>query len=149
LVSLVILTIALAPTLALTNFALHISTSLRNNLVAAGLTQEGIEVVRALRDNNWLSGKYFNEGLGDDDAIMVYRAQWDSSSLIEDDPNMKLKLNNGVYSYSIGNDTPFSRVITITRISPQELKITSTVSWQERGRSRSIQAESHLFNWKK
>ena len=52
LIALVILTVAIGPAVALAGSALRISTTIRNNLIATGLAQEGVEVVRTVRDDN-------------------------------------------------------------------------------------------------
>ena len=59
LVALVILTIALGPALVLSSNISSTASVIQNNLIAANLSQEGIEVIRALRDANWYSGLVF------------------------------------------------------------------------------------------
>ncbi len=145
LVALVILTVALGPALILSSNFLATASVVKNNLVAANLAQEGIEVVRSLRDTNWFNGASFNNGLSDG----VYRIEWSSNSLISLGSNPPLKLDNGLYNYSTGADTIFKRTITLTRVNPSELKVVSDVTWLERGnRARDVNIESHLFNWR-
>src|SRR3989344_1484533 len=55
LVSILILTLALVPVISVISSATDISNNIRNNFVAANLAQEGIEVVRAIRDRNWFA----------------------------------------------------------------------------------------------
>ena len=52
--------------------------AIRNNFIASGLAQEGIEVVRNLRDQDWFSGNPFGASLPDG----THRVQWDSQALI-------------------------------------------------------------------
>lgn len=145
LVSLVVLTIALGPALVLSSNISSTASVIQNNLVAANLSQEGLEVIRALRDANWYNGLSFDTGLPDG----IYRIDWNSNDLISLGANPPLKINNGLYNYSSGTDTIFKRIITITKINSEELRIMSEVSWIERGeRARSVKAESHLFDWK-
>lgn len=145
LVSLVVLTIALGPALVLSSNISSTASVIQNNLIAANLSQEGLEVIRALRDANWYNGLSFDTGLPDG----IYRIDWNSNDLISLEGNPPLKITNGLYNYSSGTDTIFKRTITITKINSEELRITSEVSWTERGeRARSVKAESHLFDWK-
>lgn len=146
LVALVILTLALGPALILSSNISSTASAIKNNLIAANLAQEGVEVVRALRDANWYNGApSFDSGLADG----IYRVEWNSNALITLGSNPPLKINNGLYNYSSGTDTVFKRTITITNIPTEELKIISEVTWTERGnRVRDIKTESHLYDWK-
>lgn len=145
LVALVILTIALGPALVLSSDITNVASVIQNDLIAANLAQEGVEVVRALRDTNWFSGSAFNNGLADG----TYRLEWNSSSPIVLGANPPLKVNNGLYNYSSGSDTIFRRTVTITNVNTNEIRVVSDVTWTERAnRARDVKVESHLFNWK-
>ena len=144
-VALVILTTALGPMLYLANSAVNSAYLIRDNMIGSGLAQEGVEVVRSIRDANWLNGSAFDAGLSDG----TYRIEWNSSSLLTLAGNPPLKLDNGLYSYNLGSTTKFSRSIAVTKVNAGQLRVVSTVSWELRGGStKTIQAESHLFNWK-
>src|SRR4051812_43664488 len=91
-VSMVILTTAIIPILYLANSSVNVAFAVRDDLIAAGLTQEGIEVVRAMRDTNWFNNRAFDSGL---DAG-TYEVQWDSTSLLSLG-STPLKLNDGIY----------------------------------------------------
>ena len=144
LVSLVILTMAIIPVLYLSNSAVNVAFSIRDDSVAAGLAQEGVEVVRAIRDTNWFSGQAFDTGLADG----TYRLEWNSTSLLAAGSNPPLNINNGLYTYSGGTPSAFSRSITITKVNAGELKVVSQVTWQSRTAARTVSAEDHLFDWK-
>jgi|SRR3989344_8283722 len=145
LVALVVLTIALGPALILSSNISSLASVIQNNLIASNLSQEGVEVVRALRDANWHNGLPFDNGL----SAGTYRVEWNSNTLVVLGSNPPLKINNGLYNYSLGADTRFKRTITITLISSEELRIISDVTWTEKGeRIRNIKTESHLFDWK-
>ena len=144
-VSLVILTIAIIPALSLSTSAVNIGYDIRDDLVAAGLAQEGIEVIRAIRDTNWFNNQPFDTGLTDGN----YRVEWNSTSLLALSSNPPLKLTDGLYTYSSGTSTKFTRTIVITKINAGELKVVSQVSWPTRTNiAKTTQAEEHLFNWR-
>jgi len=144
-VALVILTLALGPALVLSSNISSTASVVRNNLIAANLSQEGVEVIRALRDANWFNGLSFDAGIADG----IYRIEWNSNALISLGSNPPLKINAGLYNYSFGTDTKFKRTVTITKINSEELRIISDVTWTERGnRTRDVKVESHLFDWK-
>ena len=145
LVALVVLTVSLGPALILSSNLSSTISVVQNNLIATGLAQEGVEVVRALRDANWFNNLPFDNGLSDG----TYRVEWDSGSLIILGANPPLKIDNGRYNYSSGADTLFQRTITITKLSPENLRVVSNLTWNEKGgRARDIKVESYLFNWK-
>ncbi len=145
LVSLVILTVALIPILNLSTSAARVSATVQDNLVASGLAQEGIEVIRAVRDTNWFNNRAFDFGLSNGD----YRVEWNSTVLLSLGSNPALNLNNGQYTYSGGTPSKFSRTITITKVNAGELKVVSQINWLGRSNdAKSITAEDHLFNWR-
>lgn len=146
LVTLVVLTIAIGPALILTTNINATTTVVKNNLIAANLAQEGVEVIRGIRDTNWFNGAVFDTGL----ANGTYRVEWNSDAVIVLGANPFIREDNGLYNYSAGNPTIFRRTISILKVPPGgELRIISEVTWEERGaRARSAIVESHLFNWK-
>jgi prepilin-type N-terminal cleavage/methylation domain-containing protein len=146
LVTLILLSIAMIPMLAFATFAVNTAAIIRDNMIAANLNQEGLEVVRSIRDANWFNNRAFDNGLADG----AYRVEYNSDSLLGLADNPPLTILNGVYSYN-GGGTPtiFRRTITITKINAAEIRAVATVVRTTRGNStKSVSAESHLFNWK-
>ena len=148
-VSVLIFSVGIIPSLTIILLANSFSSSIKNNLIASSLAQEGIEVVRAIRDNNWFNNRSFDSGL----ASGTYRIDWNSTSLLAEDVNPPLKLSSaGLYNYTSGADTGFQRRIIITKDPTVacncELKIITEITWAERGKTQTITVESHLFNWR-
>lgn len=145
LVTLVVLTVALGPSLVLTTTINNTTLIVKNNLIAANLAQEGVEVIRGIRDTNWFNGVAFDTGLTDG----IYRIEWSSDAVIALGANPFIREDSGLYNYSAGNNTIFRRTISILKVNTGELRIISEVTWQERGAiAKNSIAESHLFNWK-
>lgn len=117
---------------------------IKNSYIASGLVQEGIEVVRNLRDNEWSSGKAWGALVQDG----TWSVQWDSLALGINPAATLNKDANGFYTYAAGAVTPFSRSISITSINTVEKKIVATVSWNEKGAAKILSAEEHLYNWR-
>jgi prepilin-type N-terminal cleavage/methylation domain-containing protein len=151
LISLVLMATALVPAFILTNDSLRLSERIRNSLVAANLAQEGIEVVRGIRDGNWFRSEDFVVGL--DVCTLGCIFQYDS---IENEVDtvleglqayLKVDPATGLYQYDTGADSIFRRTVTITMVSAVEMKVESVVTWVERGDAKSTTLETHLYNW--
>lgn len=111
--------------------------------MANHLAQEGIEMVRGIRDSNWLGGRTWNEGLG----VGTYRAQYNSGSLLPY-ANLPLKRDSsGFYNYnSTGTDTKFYRTIYIYSGS-DSIDVVSEVRWTETLGQFATVIEDKLYNW--
>lgn len=144
LVALFVLLLAVTPAFWLSSSSVNLAASVRNNLIAANLAQEGIEVIRAMRDRNWFTAQPFAAGL----TGGTYQVVWDSDAVAPDADAFLKTDANGVYNYTTGTDSIFKRTITITNVSGVELQVQSQVSWQERNRSKTVSVEAHLFDWK-
>ena len=147
LIALVLITVAMGPVLILATSSINVASRIEHNLIAANLAQEGLEVIRNIRDTNWLNDRPFDNNL----PLGTWRVEWDTvnGELLNEGSNPVLKKNNGLYNYSFGADTVFKRTIAITKPNAQELIVVSTVTWLERGNiNRSVSAESHLFDWR-
>ncbi len=119
-----------------------------HKIIAANLAQEGIEVVRNIRDSNWLQGKVWNEGLSAGD----YRVQYNSQSLLPYSDTPLRRDSTGLYSYDFGNNTIFYRKITIidnpdNDINTEDIGVRAVVFWKDHGKERSLQVEDRLYNW--
>jgi prepilin-type N-terminal cleavage/methylation domain-containing protein len=121
----------------------------QDRVVAANLAQEGIELVRAIRADNWINGQPYDTGLGDgsgcvdyDDPVVVYGCGDDA---LYQDPT------SGIYSHTDdGVDdirTKFGRTITITGSADEDgapfLLVTATASWP----GQTLIVEDHLYDW--
>jgi len=140
-----IIAVGLVSALTLISNSLFYVSNIQDRLTAANLAQEGIELVRNLRDNNWLSNLSWNNGLADGD----YQTSYDSTVLSPYSGNPLLfDGGSGLYNYSSGANTLYVKKISISNLSVYEIRVVSTVTWQRRGITYSNSAESHLFNWK-
>ena len=117
----------------------------QQNLIAGNLAQEGLEVVRNMRDNDWFAGNNFGSSL----PAGTYRVQWDDLSLrpVDLNPELKLDTTTHIYNYDSGDFTPYKRSLVIEQVSNSEIKVLVVVEWTNRGRDLRLEAESHLFDW--
>ena len=132
-----------------------------SRLVASYLAQEGIEIVKNIRDTNFLKIHKGVGGVNWDDNILCCgtppcqcEADYDDSALVSAD--RYLKLDGGFYNYDSVTDTVFKRKIIIFDLIdlddppdgiPDQMKVQVLVSWQERGREHKVTAQENLYLW--
>ncbi len=152
-VAITILLITLVGPLSLAAQSLRLAYYSRDQVTAFYLAQEGVEYVRAVRDQNYLTSQSWLTGI--DDCI--------GASCVVDAPNFTHTVCNGscspvylsnitgLYGESVNNSTAslFTRVLTMTRVTGtnDEVIVTVTVSWSSGGIARSFQVNENLFNW--
>ena len=132
----------------------------KDKLIAAYLAQEGIEIVRNIRDTNWLKNFTWDTNLDLGDFQTDYSSPDLTSCPTPCDygspgTNLQfLKIDGGFYNYSsLGTETKFKRKITISALagdtSPYYRKnVKVEVFWQEKGKPYSVPAQENLYNWK-
>ena len=150
-VSATIFIVAMLGVTALISLNIVNAALLRNRLIAANLAQEGIEIVRNIRDNNFLAPEDppvpWDQNLNNGD----WRVAYDSQTLLSwNNQPLRFHSSSGLFDYnpSGGEGSIFRRTINIQRINSNEIRVTSTTRWEERGRNFFLEAEHHLFNWK-
>jgi len=116
-----------------------------SQLVASYLAQEGIEAIRNIRDTNYLEGSVWDDGLG---LGADYRLDYQSESFPDLLCGNYLKHNGSFYVCSPDSDSKFQRQVTIVRPELDKIIVSVKVSWQERGRSHQVLAQTELYNWR-
>lgn len=116
----------------------------KDQTIAANLAQEGIEIVRSIRDTNWLEAEEFNNGLAPGDYCSDY-----TSSSLSLCSNFGLIWDGTGYAHGVGSQTPFARSLHIENGADEQginfVQVTSTVSW---GASNSINTQDRLYDWR-
>lgn len=141
-----------------------ISTTSMNidRFLASQLAREGIELVRNIRDTNWLQAADLSKSSPWDDGLPSGEWEADYSTLTfantadfekctDGGHNCDtcdgdfLKIENGFYNYASGTKTPFKRKITI---SPQGdgLNIKVQITWA--GKGSPLGVEENLYDWR-
>lgn len=120
-----------------------------SRLTADYLAQEGIEIVRNIRDTNWLEWRTNQDILWlDGIPLGDWEADYKTQNLTQSYAGTYLNIDNsGFYSYSSGSLTKFKRKITIVK-DTDILKISVQVEWQERGRDNQVTVQENLYNWR-
>jgi hypothetical protein len=111
----------------LINHELVKSMDRRNEAIAGQLAQEGIELVRNIRDNNWFKSDPPFDNIGKTTSGTIDYANNDS---ITSGGTFELFLpNNGFYNHSVGDKTSFRRRMIVKDDEGSSKKITSVVTW--------------------
>lgn len=125
--------------LTLTAYNLNISVASERKLVAANLAREGVEVVRGIRDSNWLAGQAWETGLTDP---LIYRFSADFDAVqnswfltgvgvdLENCSACALYLDpvTGVFSHNnLDILTAYSRQVYFKQICWQEITATEII----------------------
>lgn len=121
----------------------------RDSIIASNLAQEGIEIIRNIRDNNWKAGN---------DAFVApfpvtdrtYRLAHNLSPTTSSVDTLKLRRHNtdGFYNYTSGTTTKFLRRVAVSG-NGDSRTITSTVTWRPQGSSSDVDTvvEDVLYAW--
>lgn len=150
LISIQILIVAVVAIVGLMSSLIIQSRTAGNKIIAMGLAQEGMEIVRNIRDNNWLSGVNWDQNILKSNP--PYNVDYQETVFIDSSAENKIFYDsiNGYRGKVVsgGQDTIFSRKIYIADNPDLSLKITCIVSWNERGKDYNIELEDWLYNWR-
>lgn len=148
-VSMFIIMVGLTSVLSLANMSLKGTSTSKMRLIATGLAQEGVEIIRYMREtqSDWDTWYSEVEVISGD-----YRIQYDNSDLSDlvafSDIFLKLDSATGLYQYDSGDDTIFKRKVSLTSVSAVQVNVVVEIIWQLKDNDYSLAVESRLWNWK-
>lgn len=130
----------------------------KNNLIAYQLAQEGVELIRKVRDSNWKQSLPYNTNLADGQYYMDYldnvptlcnpNDHEQAEKLVLKQDENGFYFNESLTSTGVTTSSGFSRLITIRNIDAKSLQVTVKVSWKEKGRDSSYILDTYLYDWK-
>jgi prepilin-type N-terminal cleavage/methylation domain-containing protein len=134
---------------------INYNSVISSRLIASYLTQEGMEIVRNIRDSYWLDETKDWENFradSKDECLIGCEADYKSSefTFCGDTPNYLKIDDDGFYGYTGTKETKFKRKITIdTNLSdPKDpVSVAVEVSWTEKGQSYKFSAREILYKW--
>jgi prepilin-type N-terminal cleavage/methylation domain-containing protein len=146
-----IVSIALLGVLSLIIQNIQVQSVNKNNLIASSLSQEGIELIRQIRDNNWQNSLSFDTGLADGYYRIDYRSI--VATPVSNISDYLLFIQNSFYVHNNGvgvgyMPTIFSRHIVITKLSDDVLQVRSIVSWTDHKRPYRYELQTLLYDWR-
>lgn len=155
-----ILTVGVGGAFSLIHQTLSVASLSELKLTGSYLVQEGMEIVRNIRDSNWLEQRAspstpWDNGLTGCQSPNCCEGDYDDTSLTSpsscnyDDLSYLNIDANDFYSYSTDipiTPTKFKRKISIEP-EANKIKVTVEVLWEERGRIHNVKALEYLTNW--
>ena len=156
LVAITVLLVAIVGPMTIAARGLQSAFYAREQVIAFSLAQEGLELIRALRDENALGGRAWHSGFSvcDNPHGCGLDARGSSARNCQSRSNCALNYDagalsgaRGFYTYAAGDATPFTRVIRVGR-NGDEAEVIVEVSWQSGlfGGARSVVLQSRVFN---
>ncbi len=145
-IALSIVMVGLLGIFTLTSRSLSLNNVVASQYIGSNLAAEGIEIVKNLLDKNAIQGRPWNEGVSTGNYEVDY-----ASTALSGYANRAILFNsgNGFYGYSFGNQTNYRRMITVETIAPDEIKVSSSVSWVTRdGAVYQVDLEDYFYNWR-
>ncbi len=149
-----VLTTAVGASFALIQQTLIAASISQSKLVGYYLAQEGVEIVKNIRDNNWLYQRFststsWKAGLTNG----TWEADYSSLTLSPNlDRHLYIEGATGFYKYISSPlqedvETSYKRTISITEIGDYALEVKTAVEWKERSRTHNIEVADRLYNW--
>jgi prepilin-type N-terminal cleavage/methylation domain-containing protein len=137
----------------------------KNNLIASSLAQEGIDLIRFVRDQHYdnddsdvfaniydISGAPYSFTIMSDASGAITITPF-TSGIVRD--SEALKISNHRYIYTsvdpLAVTTPFRRLITTTyypAASPPYLAVRSEVNWRSDNKQNTITVNDELTDWR-
>lgn len=151
LVAISVLLVSLAGPLSIAAQALNTAYYARDQVTAFYLAQEAIEYVRAHRDQNYLSGNPWLQGI--DNCVgatcIVDFPEFEHTVCGSTCPRLLISSSEGLFNHESGDPSIFTRSMTMEYApnTVDEVIITVQVSWLSRGINRSFEIKESIFNW--
>lgn len=173
-IAITILTLAIAGPMVTASRAIVAAQTARDQLTASYLAQEGVEYVRAMRDNEYLAAYQAggsnvsttawnnfltasinqcrtttctldpSRSMGSGSGFSLVPCSGDSCA-----PLYLTQLSNGAYGYTQqdGTATPFTRTVQAIGVSGSDERIVSKVSWSFHSIPYSVTVTDNLTPW--
>lgn len=131
----------------------------RDIIIASNLAQEGIEIVRNIRDNNWkmcpgappaCNGAFDPHFLAGNGLCISYDGNYDASTPTTTCTNGVLRVNgSGFYVMTAGTATKFHRTVNVSIPTADSRTITSIIWWgvNAADTSKKVTMTDTIYSW--
>ncbi len=168
LVALSIFTVSILGLLTVTAQGVSDTNFSKNKFIASYLAQEGIEMVRNMRDTSILSGNTWTNSFHQGSPYNLNECyptgvsagcDINSKTLIAFQcpispgicSNLGYDLVSGFYSSGpfdqSSKDSGFNRLITLKDVNDHEVQVTTTVYWTQGASTKSVTLTENIFDW--
>jgi len=175
LVAIFVITVGLMGVMTVLQMTMFLTSISSSRLTAVYLAQEGIEIVRNIRDTNWLQARDPMKNSPWDDGLVCaappcdWQADYTTITFTNTTDFEKctdsgyncyaynealLKSDGGFFNYTSVTETKFKRKITITAPATPECpaadcrSVKVEVIWSEKGKPYNFSAQENLYNWR-
>ena len=170
LVAVAIFATSITALISITARGINNNIFVKNKLIASYLSQEGVELVRNMRDSavlpensvpwdvflsdteNWI-GECYSSTVQGSNACYIDGVTSELSAFECIDgvcPVLGFDQQSSTYSYSVITDSIFTRTITVRPIESgnnQEVLVDSIVEWSQGSNTYRVSYKYNLFNW--
>lgn len=160
--ALFIVAVGLSSVFVVINRVLGSTSNSVNKMTASYLAQEGIEIVRNIRDSSWLANRTGSNWTNNMLLGQESEGDYNSESLIAYTDRPLEISHDGFYEISKYtqeqwdssggsidgySQSIFKRKITVVSIDVDTILVEVEVEWQEKGRDYNVVVEEQLYNW--
>lgn len=163
LIAIMVLTLSIVGPFQIVQGVLNSAYNARDQLIATGLAQEGVEYVREVRDSNYLNNLHggavtwmagFGVSGGNPDCYTRgCKVDPEAKTVVDCGAvtcaGSPLYLDSSTYRYNqqnIGTVTRYTRTVKLTTISANEVLVTVTVTWVNHG-NKSVVLTEYVRDW--
>ncbi len=151
-IGIAVITLVITAAAEVTRSSIVMGSITNNELIAHNHAEEGLEIVRNMRDSNWMQNKKWDTDLDDGEYVIVFTTPENRLPDTAQAPWTLLKLDAALQNT---NDR-FRPIIKLEHITSGEgdsaltsLKVTSTVTYSERRTpNKVISFDTILTDWK-
>jgi prepilin-type N-terminal cleavage/methylation domain-containing protein len=153
-----IITLGLLGIMSLVNQNVQVGYVNQNRIVASQLCQEGLELARNVRDNNWLLGDDWKNGtssasdiIQDGTYAIDYTGITDVTDINSFWPNFYIDRNiyyRHIASPGAATTTAYSRVLNVKTETDASTTLECVVQWKTGRNTLQFTAQTILYNWR-
>ncbi len=148
---LLIVSLGIVGTANLAVQSIQAQTINRGSIVAYQLAQEGIELVRQIRDTNWMQGNDWSDGLASGTYCVDHKSPTLRSVTGPNDCGLYFDTNNWyIAPVAISPGMRFSnfRRAIIIDMASSSASVKAVVTWDDRDKVFRYEAETELYDWR-
>lgn len=124
----------------------------RDQVTAYYLAQEGIEFVRAVRDQNYLEGIGWLDVIGPtciDIPCLVDFPNFTYAPCTGPCQPLLISSSGGLFNHDSGDPSKFTRQVLLTPVvgNPDTMVVSVTIAWTSAGVSRTFTLQERIFDW--